>query len=225
MNTNLNGRLKNGKKRILIVDDHPIVRQGLTQLIAHESDIEVCGDAESVNEALRKTEALYPDLLVVDISLTDSHGLDLIAQLKESHPETKMLVWSMFDEMIFAERVLRAGAAGYINKRESVEKVIDAIRHVLRGDIYLSPRMNNHMLSRIGRGEPIQQNPIGSLTDRELEVFGMIGQGIATKQIARKLGLSPKTVETHREKVKAKLDLRNAAELSCRAVQWVLEQR
>jgi len=225
MTTHLKSQLGNGKKRILIVDDHPIVRQGLAQLIAHESDIEVCGDADSVADALREADSLRPDLVVVDISLKDSHGMELITQLKESHRETKMLVWSMFDEMVFAERVLRAGAMGYINKQESVENVVDAIRHVLRGEIYLSPRMTNHVLTRIGRGESIQQDPINSLTDRELEVFEMIGQGMTTQQIAGHLGLSPKTIETHREKIKAKLDLRNAAELSRRAVQWVLEQK
>ena len=225
MTTHLRSQLGNGKKRILIVDDHPIVRQGLAQLIAHESDIEVCGDADSVADALREADSLRPDLVVVDISLKDSHGMELITQLKSSHQDTKMLVWSMFDEMVFAERVLRAGAMGYINKQESVENVVDAIRHVLRGEIYLSPRMTNHVLTRIGRGESIQQDPISGLTDRELEVFEMIGQGMTTQQIARHLGLSPKTIETHREKIKAKLDLRNAAELSRRAVQWVLEQR
>ncbi len=225
MTTQATRQSRNGKRRILIVDDHPIVRQGLAQLIAHESDIEVCGDADSVTDALREADSLRPDLVVVDISLKDSHGMELITRLRENHRETKMLVWSMFDEMVFAERVLRAGAMGYINKQESVEKVVDAIRHVLRGEIYLSPRMTNHVLARLGRGESVQQDPINGLTDRELEVFEMIGQGTTTQQIARKLGLSPKTIETHREKIKAKLNLRNAAELSRRAVQWVLEQR
>jgi DNA-binding NarL/FixJ family response regulator len=215
----------NGKSRILVVDDHPIARHGLAQLVAQESDIEVCGDVDSVADALREADSLRPDLVVADIALKDSRGMELITQLREHHRGTKMLVWSTFDEMFFAERVLRAGAMGYINKQESVERIIEAIRRVLGGEIYLSPRMTNHVLARIGRGESIQQDPISNLTDRELEVFEMIGQGLTTQQIAHQLGLSPKTIETHREKIKAKLDLRNAAELSRRAVQWALEQR
>lgn len=224
MSSQSNDQLNGRKKRILVVDAHPIVRRGLALSLVDEADIEVCGDADSVADALREADSLRPDLVVAGISLKDCHGLELITQLNRSQPETRILVWSMFDEMAFAERVLRAGAAGYISKQESVEDVMDAIRRVLRGEIYLSPRMNNYVLSRLGRGETIQVDPISNLTDRELEIFELIGQGVPTRQIARKLKLSPKTIETHREKIKAKLDIRNAAELSRRAVEWVLNR-
>jgi DNA-binding NarL/FixJ family response regulator len=211
------------KRKILIVDDHPIVRRGLAELIAPEPDLEVCGGAEDVAEALEQVRTLHPDLVVVDISLKDSHGIDLIARLKASHPEVKMLVWSMFDEKVFAERALRAGAMGYITKRQSIEKVVDVIRQVLRGEMYLSPEMTKLFLQRAGRSKLPEEDPIRRLTQREMEVFQMIGNGMTTQQIAHKLGLSPKTIESHREKIKTKLDLNNAAQLSRRAVQWVLE--
>jgi len=223
MTPGTNVRPRIDKRKILVVDDHPIVRKGLAQLIAHESDIEVCGGAENVAEALEQVSALHPDLVVVDISLKDSHGIELIAQVKASHPEVKTLVWSMFDEKVFAERALRAGAMGYINKQQSIEKVVDAIRQVLSGEMYLSPQMTNLFLRRVGGCEPLEEDPIRHLTDRELEVFEMIGKGLTTQQIARKLDISPKTVESHREKIKTKLELKNAAQLAQRAVQWVLE--
>ena len=213
------------QRRILIVDDHPIVRKGLAQLLAHEPDMEVCNGAESVNEALELVRACQPDLVVVDISLRDSHGIDLIVEIKAAYPRVKMLVWSMFDEKVFAERALRAGASGYINKQESVERVVDAIRQVLAGEMYLSPRMTNLFLRRVGAGQALEEDPIGQLSNREIEVFEMIGKGLTTRLIARKLKLSPKTIESHREKIKAKLGLKNAAELARRAIQWVLENR
>ena len=211
------------KHRILIVDDHPIVRQGLARLMEHEPDIEVCGGAQSVSEAIEKVETLRPDLVIVDISLKESHGIELISQLKARDEKAKMLVWSMFDEKVFAERVLRAGAMGYVNKQEPVETVIRAVRQVLGGDVYLSRQMANYVARRIGRSQTLEQDPVERLSNRELEVFQMIGQGVTTRQIARRLGLSPKTIEAHRERIKAKLGLKNAAELSCRAVQWLLE--
>jgi DNA-binding NarL/FixJ family response regulator len=211
------------KRKILIVDDHPIVRMGLAELIGPQMDLELCGEAEEVAEALQQVRALQPDLVVIDMSLKDSHGIELIEQIKASHPEVKMLVWSMFDEQIFAERALRAGAMGYINKRQAIEKVVEAIRQVLNGDMYLSPQMTNLFLRRVGGRKPLEEDPIGRLTDRELEIFEMVGRGMTTRQIAGKLGISPNTVESHREKIKTKLDLKNAAQLAQRAVQWVLE--
>jgi DNA-binding NarL/FixJ family response regulator len=211
------------KRKILIVDDHPIVRMGLAELIAPETDLELCGEAEDVAGALQQVRALHPDLVVVDISLKDSHGMELIEQIKASHPEVKMLVWSMFDEKVFAERALRAGAMGYINKRQAIQKVVEAIRQVLNGEMYLSPQMTNLFLRRVGGREPLDEDPIRRLTDRELEIFEMIGRGMTTRQIAGKLEISPNTVESHREKIKTKLDIKNAAELAQRAVQWVLE--
>ena len=171
------------KRKVLIVDDHPIVRKGLMQLIAHEPDIEVCGEAEDVAEALEQVSSLRPDLAVIDISLKDSHGIELIGQVKASYPEVKMLVWSMFDEKVFAERALRAGAMGYINKQKSIEKVVDAIRQVLAGEMYLSPRMTNLFLRRLGGGDPLEKDPIRRLTNRELQIFEMIGKGMTTQRI------------------------------------------
>jgi DNA-binding NarL/FixJ family response regulator len=223
MTPGTNVRPRIDKHKILIVDDHPIVRKGLTQLVSHEPDMEVCGEAEDVAEALEQVGALCPDLVVVDISLKTGHGIDLIGRIKASHPEIKTLVWSMFDEKVFAERALRAGAMGYINKQQSIEKVVDAIRQVLAGEVYLSSRMTNRFLRRVGGREPLQEDPIHRLTDREMEIFQMIGKGTTTKQIARRLDISPKTVESHREKIKIKLDIKNAPELAQRAVQWVLE--
>jgi len=214
---------KHTKHKILIVDDHPIVRQGLATLVANEPDMEVCGGANDAMTALQQIEALHPDLVVIDISLKNSNGIELIKQVKARDDRIKMLVWSMFEETLFAERSLRAGAMGYINKQEPTEQVVEALRQVLRGDIYLSEAMTDRLLHRVGGGKPLEQDPVATLSNRELEVFQLIGQGRTTQQIARRLDLSTKTVETHREKIKMKLNLRNSAELSRRAVQWVLE--
>jgi DNA-binding NarL/FixJ family response regulator len=163
--------------------------------------------------------------MIIDLSLKTGHGIDLIEQIKACNDDVKMLVASMHDETLFAERVLRAGAVGYINKQEPSEKIIEAIRQVMRGEICLSPRMQNRLLHSVVGGEPLGQDPIENLSNRELEVFDMIGQGLSTKQIATKLHLSHKTIETHREKIKSKLNLTNANELAHRAVQWVLEKQ
>ncbi len=211
------------KYRVMVVDDHPIVRRGLGELVADEPDLEMCGEAEDVAGALQQLETNRPDIVIVDLTLKDGHGLELIQEIKSRNEHVKMLVSSMHDETLFAERALRAGAAGYISKQESPEKIIDAMRRVLRGEVYLSDRMANRLLHRIASGEPVEKSPIESLSDRELEVFEMIGQGLSTKQIAGKLDLSHKTIETHREKIKAKLNLKNSTELSRHATQWVLE--
>ncbi len=214
---------KPNKHRILVVDDHPIVRRGLRQLFDDEPDMEVVGEAEDTTDALEQLKAVEPDLVIVDLSLKSGHGLELIPQIKAKNERVKMLVSSMHDESLFAERVLRAGASGYISKQESPSELIKAIRQVLRGEIYLSSRMANRILGRIVGGETLEKDPIGGLSDRELQVFEMIGQGLRTKQIAEKLDLSPKTIEAHREKIKTKLNLKSGAELSRHATQWVLE--
>ena len=211
------------KYRILIVDDHPIVRRGLRELVADEPDLEVCGEAEDVAQALSQVAETRPDLVIVDLTLKNGHGLDLIQEIKARHGQVRMLVSSMHDESLFAERALRAGAAGYISKQEPPERMIDAMRRVLQGEIYLSSRMSTRLLHRLTTGEAIDEDPVESLSDRELEVFEMIGQGLGTKQIAGKLDLSHKTIETHREKIKSKLNLKNSSELSRHATQWVLE--
>ncbi len=211
--------------RVLIVDDHPVVRRGLAELIGDEPDLEVCGEASDAPDALRQVETKHPDVVVVDISLQAGNGIELIQQIKERDERIKTIVSSMHDESLFAERALRAGAMGYINKQEPTERVIDAIHEVLSGQVYLSARMANRLLQSVVGGETLEQDPIGSLSNRELEVFELIGQGLTTKKIAGRLHLSPKTIETHREKIKTKLNLNNSTELSRRAVQWVLENR
>jgi DNA-binding NarL/FixJ family response regulator len=212
--------------RILIVDDHPIVRRGLAELIAGQPDLRVCGEAAGASEALQQLAAKLPDLAIVDISLKDSHGIQLIKQIKTSYGNRiKIVVASMHDELLFTERVLRAGAMGYINKEDATEKVIEAIRRVLGGEVYLSQRMTDRLLNRaVGSGTDLKGSPLDRLTDREMEVFDMIGQALTTRQIAHKLHLSPKTVQTHRENLKTKLNLKNSTELVRQAVQRVLEK-
>lgn len=211
--------------RVLIVDDHPFMRRGLAQTIKDQPGLSVCGEAGSVTEALQIIESSRPQLAVVDISLGEESGLELIQAIRQKWPDVKVLVSSMHDEMLFAERALRAGALGYVNKGEPPNVFIAALQRVNSGQIYLSDRMTNRMLDHVltDKGEQIR-SPIETLSNRELEVFEMIGKGLATKQIAAKLGLSPKTIETYREHIKQKLNLANSTELTRSAVQWVLEQ-
>ena len=223
MTTTTPSGAKTRKNKVLIVDDHPIVRHGLGELIARQPDLEVCGEAADSSEALRQVEANRPDVAVVDISLGGDNGIELIEQIKALYPGIKTLVSSMHDEKTFAGRALRAGAMGYINKRESIRKVIDAVRQVLRGEVYLSPQMASQLLHRAAVGEPLDHDPIERLSNRELGVFEMIGQGMNTQQIAGRLGLSPRTIETHRKNIKTKLNLQNSAQLSRAAFQWVQE--
>jgi DNA-binding NarL/FixJ family response regulator len=213
------------RARILIVDDHPVVRNGLRMLIDDEPDLIVCGEAGDADEAIRVLDAKKPDLVIVDLSLKGSSGLELIKRIKSRTATSKMLVSSMFDESLYAERVLNAGALGYVSKQEAMEKVVEAIRCVLSGRVYLSAAMSDRMLHRLARDQKApERSPVETLSDRELEVFEMIGRGRTTAEIANQLHLSVKTVETHREKVKAKLGLKSAAELYQYAVRWVMEQ-
>lgn len=213
------------RARILIVDDHPVVRNGLRMLIDDEPDLIVCGEAGDADEAIRVLDAKKPDLVIVDLSLKGSSGLELIKRIKSRTVTSKMLVSSMFDESLYAERVLNAGALGYVSKQEAMEKVVEAIRCVLSGRVYLSAAMSDRMLHRLARDQKApERSPVESLSDRELEVFELIGRGRTTAEIANQLHLSVKTVETHREKVKAKLGLKSAAELYQYAVRWVMEQ-
>jgi DNA-binding NarL/FixJ family response regulator len=210
--------------RILIVDDHPMVREGLAARIATQGDLHVCGEAGNVREALLLAEQQRPDLAIIDISLKDGHGLDLIKQIRLRDERVKMLVSSMHEESLFAERALRAGAMGYINQQEAPEKVVEAIRQVLEGKMVFSSQMTERILHRaVGRPTPGSQSPVEGLTDRELEVFELIGRGMTTRKIANQLGLSVHTIETHREKIKSKLKLKNSAELGRHALQWILE--
>jgi len=210
--------------RILIVDDHPLVRSGLSELISDEPTLEVCGEAAEAGEALQLVNSTKPDLVVVDISLKSGNGIELIKRIKSRQPKIKMLVSSMHDENLYAQRALNAGAMGYVNKQEATEKVVEAILHVLRGEIFLSPAMRERLLHRLVRDpNALNQSPVETLSDRELEVFQQIGTGLTTRQIAKEMHLSAKTIETYREHIKTKLSIDTAAELSRHAVQWVLE--
>lgn len=213
------------KIRVLIVDDHPIVRQGIAQLINQESDLTTCCEAGNAQEALDLVASAAPDILLVDISLDGVSGIELVKVLKSRHPKTPALVISMHDETLYAERALRAGARGYIMKQEATEKVLTAIRQVIRGDIYLSERMQAKILQRVLGGDESGLSPIDLLSDRELEVFRLIGHGFATGDIAHELNRSVKTVETHRAHLKDKLGLKNAAELTRYAVQWIDQEK
>ncbi len=209
--------------RILIVDDHPLVRTGFAQLIGDCPDLEVCGEAGDMAEALRQVESTRPDLAVIDLSLAGGSGLDLIERLRARDPNLLMLVASMHDETLYAERVLAAGAHGYINKQEAQDRIIQAIRKVLGGKIYLSPKMTDRLLD--GTIDATNgRRDINSLSNRELQVFELIGRGHSASRIAEHLRLSVKTIETHQAHIKRKLALDSAHELTQRAIRWVMEQ-
>jgi DNA-binding NarL/FixJ family response regulator len=212
------------KLKVAIVDDHPVVRQGLAQAISREPDLQVCTEASGIVEALQKMDGANPDVFVIDISLDGEDGIELIDYVKSRSPATKVLVYSAHDEQTFAGRVLRAGALGFINKREPIGKVVEAIRQVVRGEVYLSPQMTTDLLHRAAVGQTLDSDPVATLTDRELQVFQMIGEGLSTVQIADKLQLSRKTVESHRKTIKQKLNLQTSPQLSRRAFQWAMEK-
>jgi DNA-binding NarL/FixJ family response regulator len=213
-------------RRVIIVDDHPMVRRGLRDLLADETDLQIIGECSSFSETLDLVEKKKPDLILIDISLEGGSGLELIKQIRARHPDVKMLVISMHEEELFAERALHAGAMGYLNKKEMSDDIVAAIRQVLSDKIYLSEQMTERMLSRQVRGGTEITTPaLGGLTDRELEIFECIGHGQSTRQIAEERNLSVKTVESHRENIKRKLGLNNNIELMQRAFQWVIEQK
>jgi DNA-binding NarL/FixJ family response regulator len=214
------------KQRIFLVDDHPITREGLARLINHERDMEVCGQANTAAKAVTDIEPMKPDLVVVDVSLTTgASGLELIKDLVARHPRLRMLALSTHDEALYAERALRAGAKGYVMKQEPTEKVMAAIRQVLDGGIFLSDAMKDRLLRKITQsGSAPSASEIERLSDRELEVYRLIGQGRGTRQIADELHLSMSTVETYRTHIKEKLHLASAPELVRRAVEWVHSQ-
>ncbi len=213
------------KIKILIVDDHPLVRQGLIGLLSNEPDFDVCGEAASVAEARQAVLATDPDVVIMDLTLKDGNGIELIKDLKHQASHIKVLALSMHDESIFAERVLRAGGMGYVGKEEVSRTIVHAVRAVIAGKHYLSSKMTEQMVSRAFTGGDLSRSPIERLSDREIEVFELIGQGMTVRAIASKLQLSPKTIETHREHIKEKLELKNATELTKHAVQWMLEHR
>lgn len=209
--------------RILIVDDHPLVRTGFAQLIGDTHDLEVCGEASDMASGLELATQLKPDLAIIDLSLAGGSGLDLIEHIKARDSEILMLVASMHDEALYAERVLAAGARGYVNKQEAQDKIIKAIRQVLSGKVYLSEHMTERMLSGMVDGKGAKRD-IDALSNRELQVFEMIGEGVSSSKMAEHLNLSVKTIETHQAHIKKKLGLASAHELTHRAVRWVLEQ-
>lgn len=210
------------KVKIFLVDDHPLVREWLSQLILREGDLAVCGEAEDAPEALRKIEETCPDIVIADISLKNTHGLELVKDLQSRLPDVPVLVLSMHDESLYAERVLRAGAKGYITKQEATKRILQAIRQVLSGQIYISEKMASRMVHKMVLGRVQEQkSPIERLTDRELEVFQLIGRGHGTRKIASELHLGIKTVESYRARIKDKLKLEDGTQLLQQAIQWV----
>jgi DNA-binding NarL/FixJ family response regulator len=213
---------RKSKYRVLLIDDHPILRKGLAELINQEPDLMVCGEAEEAPKAFEAVGSLNPDVAVVDISLKGGNGLELIKNVKARYPDLPLLVLSMHDETLYAERALRAGSLGYIMKEEAIEKVLTAIRHVIAGEIFLSDRMKARLINQLVGGRIKQGgSSIDSLSDRELEVFRLIGEGRGTRQIAEELRLSVRTVEAYREYIKDKLNLKNGTELVQHAFQYV----
>ncbi len=209
-------------KRILIVEDHPIFRMGLSDLIQQENDLEVCGAVEDVRSACRAVIELEPDLVIIDLSLKKSNGFDLLCRLTDENKKLPVLVLSMHDEQIHAERCLRAGARGYINKKEASECVITAIRQIFKGNIFLSKNMTATILNKFQNNPyDLAVSPLNRLTSRELEVFYLVGKGMISADIARQLHLSAKTIGSHKERIKEKLGLKNSAELVRYAVLWV----
>lgn len=215
-----------GKIKVFLVEDHPIFRKGLAQLINNEKDMSVCGEAEDTLIAMNSIRESIPDIAIVDITLKDRSGIDLIKDAKLRFPNMPIIVLSMHDEKIYAERSLRAGAKGYIMKQEAPEIIIKAIRHVLSGNIYVSDQIATRIFSMILDGIPAtDSSPVDLLTDRELEVFELIGQGLGTRQVAYKLHISIKTVENHRIHIKEKLNLSSAIELVQKATLWVQSEQ
>ena len=214
------------RSRVFVVDDHPIVRQGLSLIINRESDLMVCGEAEDAQGAMQGIAGAKPDIMVVDISLNGPDGLDLLKDIRMRHPDLPVLILSMHDESIYAERALRAGAQGYIMKEEATETVLVALRRILSREIYVSERIANRMLQRyIGGSNISRPSSIADLTDRELEVFRLIGGGHSTRQIAEELHISVKTVESYQAHIKEKLSLRSARELVQHAIQWNIGEK
>lgn len=215
-------QVKDSRKRVLLVDDHAVVRFGIAQLINQQSDLVVCGEEEDATHALSAITRLKPDLVIADISLKDSSGLELMRNIKAQYSRLPVLVVSTHDEAVYAEIAFRAGALGYLMKGDALDKIVTAIRRVLAGNIYVSDTLAAKMLQQQVRGQPdLQQSPVQGLSDCEREVFQLIGQWKKTKEIAQTLHLSIKTVEYYREMIKQKLNLKSAVELTQHATAWV----
>jgi len=218
--------VETSKLRVFVVDDHPIVRQGLAQMINREPDLTVCGEAEQAASALQAIVSERPDILILDISLGGPDGLELLKNVRTRYPALPVLILSMHDESIYAERALRAGANGYIMKHEAAERVLVAVRQILNREIYVSERVANRILHHYISGtSTMKQSPLADLSDRELEVFRLIGEGHSTRTIADELHLSVKTVESYQAHIKDKLSLKNGRELVQHAIQWVMNEK
>ena len=212
---------KRRPRRVLIVDDHPIVRQGLRRLIDQEEDLDVCAEAETVREARAAIREHRPDAIIVDISLKQGDGLELVRDVRAQYPTLPILVLSMHDETIYAERMLSAGASGYIMKQAASEQFLVAVRRVLDGGIYVSETVSNTMIQRFTSGNPpVAANPIDRLSNREIQILHLIGKGLSTRETAEALDLSIKTVESHRQRIKKKLTLTTGTQLVQYAVNW-----
>lgn len=213
------------RKRIALVDDHALLRRGLREVIELDAQLEVCGEAEDLDGALALIEERRPDLIIVDLTLRDCHGLDLIGEIKTRFPSVRVLVLSMHDERLYAERCLRAGAEGYVQKSDAVNHVVTAIHAVLSGQVHVSQKLSNQLLHRVmERGGEVEESAVERLSNRELQLLELIGQGLTTQEIADQLGLSPKTIHTYRENLKEKLHVENIYQLVRYAVSWHLQQ-
>ncbi|MGH7973376.1 MAG: response regulator transcription factor [Limisphaerales bacterium] len=221
MKSQLNSLADRLRRKVLIVDDHPLTRRGMAQLIGQQDDLAVCGEAGDAAQALSAVNSLMPDLVLVDMTLPGKHGLELIKDLRVLHPQIPVLVVSMHDESLYAERALRAGARGYLMKNEGGDKLIEAVRQVLAGKVFVSPSMSAKILDSFsGRNRRGGRYDLSFLTDREFEVFQFIGQGLTTSEIGRELHMSGKTVETHRLHIRDKLGLKTGPEMLKYAVRW-----
>ena len=210
---------------VFIVDDHPAIREAIRDTIEGTIDMEICGEASSSDDAFREIEELQPDVAIVDISLNDAHGLDLVQNVRSQHPEVRMVVFSMYDENVYAERAIRAGASGYLMKSEPTKNIVEAIRSVHDGEVYLSRRMASRILNKVAMGRSSEPSfAIDELTDREMAVFQMLGQGYSVQEIQDRLSLSRKTIETYRRRAKEKLGYDTVSELLQYAVQWTYSQ-
>ena len=211
--------------RVYLVDDHPAIREAIRDTIEGTIDIEICGETSSSDDAFRDIEELQPDVAVIDISLNDAHGLDLVQNVRSQYPEVRTIVFSMYDENVYAERAIRAGAAGYLMKSEPTKNIIEAIRCAHDGEVYLSRKMSSRILNKVAMGRTSEPSfAIDELTDREMAVFQMLGQGYSVQEIQDRLSLSRKTIETYRRRAKEKLGFDTVSELVQYAVQWTYGQ-
>lgn len=211
--------------RVYLVDDHPAIREAIRDTIESTIDMEICGETSSADQAFHDIEEMTPDVAVVDISLNDAHGLDLVQNVRAQYPEVRMVVYSMYDENVYAERAIRAGASGYLMKSEPTKNIIEAVRSAHDGEVYLSRKMSSRILNKVAMGRTSEPSfAIDELTDREMAVFQMLGQGYSVQEIQDRLSLSRKTIETYRRRAKEKLGFDTVSELLQYAVQWTYGQ-